>query len=232
MSEIDNKPLDHSQARDVWLAFDKQARPAGGECCRNAATHMDELQALVDQLNADIILLSATGHRLRRQLEASKVLIAGLERRAIAHGKELGELAAQAADVAGERAANALLTDGTTTMRAHLDDALFVLGMVEKNNRIDAGEKGKAWNGRFVVEEVRRVLSGRHMPEHQNFAQDASAALCRSPHEAMALVLSHEGRIERLRKALLVAVRQNEHDMLMTGDELRACRSALTGLGA
>lgn len=30
--------------------------------------------------------------------------------------------------------------------------------------------------------------------------------------------------------ALEVAVRQNEHDMLMTGDELRACRAALAGL--
>ena len=41
-----------------------------------------------------------------------------------------------------------------------LADALFVLGMVDKNNRIDAGETGKAWSGRFVVEEVRRVLGG------------------------------------------------------------------------
>jgi hypothetical protein len=39
-----------------------------------------------------------------------------------------------------------------------LHDALFVLVMVDKNNRIAAGEKGKAWNGRFVAEEVRRVL--------------------------------------------------------------------------
>ena len=31
----------------------------------------------------------------------------------------------------------------------------------------------------------------------------------------------------RLRDALLVAVTQNEHDMLMTGEELRACRAAL-----
>lgn len=44
-------------------------------------------------------------------------------------------------------------------LRASLDDALFVLGMVDKNNRIDAGEKGKAWSGRFVAEEVRRVLT-------------------------------------------------------------------------
>ena len=41
-----------------------------------------------------------------------------------------------------------------------LADAIFVLGMVDKNNRIDAGEKGKAWSGRFVVDEVRRVLGG------------------------------------------------------------------------
>lgn len=46
-------------------------------------------------------------------------------------------------------------------LRARLDDALFVLGMVDKNNRIDAGEKGKAWSGRFVADEVRRVLEGR-----------------------------------------------------------------------
>jgi len=31
--------------------------------------------------------------------------------------------------------------------------------------------------------------------------------------------------------ALEVAVRQNEHDMLMTGEELRACRAALDALG-
>ena len=43
--------------------------------------------------------------------------------------------------------------------RARLDDALFVLGMVDKNNRIDAGETGKAWSGRFVAEEVRRVIA-------------------------------------------------------------------------
>lgn len=49
--------------------------------------------------------------------------------------------------------------EAKNTQRAHLDEAMFVLGMVDKNNRIRAGEKGKAWNGRFVVEEVRRVLA-------------------------------------------------------------------------
>ena len=34
--------------------------------------------------------------------------------------------------------------------------------------------------------------------------------------------------IEQLRAALLIAVTQNEHDMLLTGEELRVCRRALT----
>jgi len=42
------------------------------------------------------------------------------------------------------------------TMQDRLADALFVLGMMDKNNRIDAGEKGKVWSGRFVVDEVLR----------------------------------------------------------------------------
>jgi len=47
------------------------------------------------------------------------------------------------------------------SMQDRLADALFVLGMVGKNNRINAGAKGKAWSGRFVVEEVRRALDMR-----------------------------------------------------------------------
>ena len=35
---------------------------------------------------------------------------------------------------------------------------------------------------------------------------------------------------QAMRDALEVAVRQNEHDMLMTGEELRACRAALDAL--
>ncbi len=52
-----------------------------------------------------------------------------------------------------------VLTD-VAALQTRLADALFVLGMVDKNNRIDAGETGRAWSGRFVVEEVRRVLAG------------------------------------------------------------------------
>ena len=35
-------------------------------------------------------------------------------------------------------------------------------------------------------------------------------------------------RVKELERALMVAVNQNEHDMLMTGEELRAARAALS----
>lgn len=35
------------------------------------------------------------------------------------------------------------------------------------------------------------------------------------------------GEVRELVEALRLAVRQNEHDMLMTGDELRVCTAAL-----
>lgn len=34
-------------------------------------------------------------------------------------------------------------------------------------------------------------------------------------------------RMEKMEAALKIAVRQNSHDMLMTGDELRRCEAAL-----
>ncbi len=44
---------------------------------------------------------------------------------------------------------------------------------------------------------------------------------------ALALWNDKRREIERLRKLLGAAVRKNEHDMLLTGDELRTCRKAL-----
>lgn len=42
-----------------------------------------------------------------------------------------------------------------------------------------------------------------------------------------ALIAAQAERIERLEAALRMAIRQNEHDMLMTGDELREAGAAL-----
>lgn len=53
-------------------------------------------------------------------------------------------------------------------LRARLDGALFVLRMVDMNNRIDAGEKGKAWSGRFVADEVRKALALGSSAEQQH----------------------------------------------------------------
>jgi len=54
------------------------------------------------------------------------------------------------------------------------------------------------------------------------------------PVGAAARLTQLEAEVERLRaqqaellEALKLAVRQNEHDMLMTGDELRSCRAAI-----
>ena len=57
---------------------------------------------------------------LRRQLSAAKIIIEGLERLAIEHGAERRALAAAAADVTGERAANAVLTAENERLRAAL----------------------------------------------------------------------------------------------------------------
>ena len=42
-----------------------------------------------------------------------------------------------------------------------------------------------------------------------------------------AVTAAKDAEIAGLRKALAAAIRQNEHDMLMTGEELRAARAAL-----
>lgn len=49
--------------------------------------------------------------------------------------------------------------DRALKAEATLGDMLQVLRMVDDNHRVDAGEKRKAWRGRFVVDEVRRVIA-------------------------------------------------------------------------
>ena len=48
---------------------------------------------------------------------------------------------------------------------------------------------------------------------------------------ATAALAAERAEVARLREALTLAVRQNEHDMVMTGEELRICRAALTAPG-
>ena len=64
---------------------------------------------------------------LRRQVAAAKVVIAGQDDRAKLLGAEFSALCAQAADVAGEREANAILTDEIDRLRAALRQALAAL---------------------------------------------------------------------------------------------------------
>jgi len=61
-------------------------------------------------------------------------------------------------------------------------------------------------------------IGGWHAPSHPSIQDcDAAAAELRRQHEV----------ITELVEALRVAVRQNEHDMVMTGEELRYCSAAL-----
>lgn len=53
------------------------------------------------------------------------------------------------------------------------------------------------------------------------------AALRQQLAHAAAVSAAKDAEIAGLRKALAAAIRQNEHDMLMTGEELRAARAAL-----
>ena len=78
---------------------------------------------------------------LRRQLSAAKIIIEGLERLAIEHGAERRALAAAAADVTGERAANAVLTaenERLTKYAAHCDSLIAVY------KGVIAGDKSRA----------------------------------------------------------------------------------------
>lgn len=55
---------------------------------------------------------------LSAQLRAAKIVIEGADRRSVHHGREVGALMQQAADVQGERAANAILTEQVERLEA------------------------------------------------------------------------------------------------------------------
>ena len=91
----------------------------------------DRVQDWAASLLADNALLKATEQQLRKLLE-------GADRRAIAHGKKREELAAQAADVAGERAANAALTAENERLRTPLTKEQIERALQFKPARADA----------------------------------------------------------------------------------------------
>ena len=78
---------------------------------------MDDDTARRLQITAE----SIKNDRMRRQLDAAKIVIAGPDRRAIDHGKEREALGAQAADVAGWRAENAVLKTEVERLRAAIE---------------------------------------------------------------------------------------------------------------
>jgi hypothetical protein len=82
-----------------------------------------------------------------------------------------------------------------------------------------------------ALQDPEREVVRLHWPEELAAERENYTALLHAYHQACVDAANRANEIERLRGALLVAVRQNEHDMLMTGEELRACRAALAGPG-
>ena len=96
-----------------------------------------------------------------------------MQDQAIATGRNMYYEGQHGAEEPADTAARLELVRQRDVLLDRLAEALQVLSMVDKNNRIDAGEKGKAWSGRFVVEEVRRVLAGDPKPEPHNAVRAA-----------------------------------------------------------
>lgn len=92
---------------------------------------------------------------------ADLALTEGLGLREWLHEREQNALVIAGTTHGAERAG--WLEDAAYFRRAYTEatkvaDMRMVLRMVDDNHRVDAGEKRKAWSGRFVVSEVRRVL--------------------------------------------------------------------------
>jgi hypothetical protein len=64
---------------------------------------------------------AADNAALQKQINAAKTITEGQDERLLHHARELGPLMQRAADVAGERAANAILTDECDALREHRD---------------------------------------------------------------------------------------------------------------
>lgn len=73
--------------------------------------------------------------------------------------------------------------------------------------------------------EITRLRDQLHLAEVARAAQVEGAVQVAAGWRERANQL--EAQVAGLRKALAAAIRQNEHDMLMTGEELRAARAAL-----
>ena len=73
--------------------------------------------------------------------------------------------------------------------------------------------------------EIKRLRDQLHLAEVVRAAQVEGLVQAAAGWRERANQL--EAQVAGLRKALAAAIRQNEHDMLMTGEELRAARAAL-----
>ena len=85
-----------------------------------------------------------------------------------------------------------------------------------------------------TVSRLRRLADDWRKEEKQLCEQFGSEIIPRSMRarrikdtKAIDAAIEMIKRMEKMEAALRIAVRQNSHDMLMTGDELRRCEAAL-----
>lgn len=113
----------------------------------------------------------------------------------------------------------ALDRDHTLTMFCEADQTAKVDAMFAENERLRM--QVVACGVVALADTPDSAIEARKM--HPDYRSDSLSDVERRVDECIRL----RAEVERLRGALEYAVRQNEHDMLLTGDECRAARAAL-----
>ncbi len=98
---------------------------------------------------------------------------------------------------------------------ALIDDYWCLAYAEGKEGRTQDTEQGDAQRCRTQIEQALAALR---------------ADVLRLDRDNDALMIERDAlraQVEALRKALAIAIRQNSHDMLMTGEEIRLCQAAM-----
>jgi len=121
------------------------------------AIKMRDVSALLDAIEQQAAQIAEKD----RQLRAAKIIIAGLEERALHQSREFALLKTASADVAGEREANALLTSEVEALRADAErlrasaEKVILWNRDHANDQYGDPDKAEAW---ACVRELRAAL--------------------------------------------------------------------------
>ena len=112
-----------STKADCWSCLEVDADVLIALCSaiKEMAAEHEEDQGVIAVWRRRTAEAEAERDALRKALAASKVVIEGQDRRSLAAAEKVAPLVAAAADVAGERAANEILTAEVDRLRAELE---------------------------------------------------------------------------------------------------------------